>query len=148
MSQGGVRVVARSGRTGSRGQAGPSSAVVSNQGRSGSAGRAASTPPLPSPHVAAVSIGPAPGDDGLTGFELPDATDDDGDGYLDVHGASMGFGSTVPAVKQVAHALPPPPATVAFELVGFGDDEAERVPLGNLGARDMWLVNGASEMEI
>ena len=38
----------------------------------------------------------------------------------------MGFGSTVPVVKQVAHALPPPPATVALEVFGFGDDEAQR----------------------
>ena len=37
----------------------------------------------------------------LTGFELPDATDDDGDGYFDVHRASMGFRSTVPTdVRQ------------------------------------------------
>ena len=105
MSQGGVRVVARAGRTGFREQAGPSSSNVSNQGRSGSAGRAASTPPLPSPPAAAaVGVGPAPSDDGLTGFELPDATDADGDEYVEVHGASMGFGSTVPAVKQVARA--------------------------------------------
>ena len=39
---------------------------------------------------------------GLTGFELPDATDADEDEYLEVHRASMGFGSTVLAVKQVA----------------------------------------------
>ena len=123
MSQGGVRVVARAGRTGCREQAGPSSSDVSNKVQSGSAGRGASTPPLPSPHVAAIAIGPAPDDDGLTGFELPDATDDDGDEYLEVHGASIGFGSTVPAVEQVAHALPPPPATVALEVFGFGDDE-------------------------
>ena len=38
----------------------------------------------------------------------------------------MGFGSTVPAVKQVAHALSPPPATMALEVVGFGDDEAQK----------------------
>ena len=49
-----------------------------------------------------------------------------GTGYLAMPGASMGFGSTVPAVKQVAHALPQPPATMALELVGFGDDEAQR----------------------
>ena len=36
----------------------------------------------PSENLAAVGIGPAPGDDGLTGFELPDATDDDEDGYF------------------------------------------------------------------
>jgi len=92
VSQGGVKVVARAGhrnsasRSRSTEQSRPSSNAQADSG-----GQAASTPP----HVAAVGVGPAPGDDGLTGFELPDATDDDGDEYLDVDGASIGFGFTV-----------------------------------------------------
>ena len=66
-------------------QSRPSGTAQANSG-----GQAASTPP----HVAAVDVRPAPGDDGLTGVELPDATDD-GDEYLDEDGAAFGFGFTV-----------------------------------------------------
>jgi hypothetical protein len=90
-SQGGIKVVARAGhrnsasRSRSTEQSRPSGTAQANSG-----GQAASTPP----HVAAVDVGPAPGDDGLTGVELPDATDD-GDEYLDENGAAFGFGFTV-----------------------------------------------------
>ena len=59
------------------------------------------------PHVAVLGIGLAPGDDGLTGFELLDATGDgtgDRDGHLEVD-EKFGFG-----------------ATVEVEPFGFGDD--------------------------
>ena len=57
------------------------------------------------------------GDHGLTGFELPDATDDDGDEYLEVHGASMGFGSTVPARATTAPADVTPPSVTSVTSV-------------------------------
>ena len=92
VSQGGVKVVARAGhRNGASRSRSAEQSRPSSNAQADSGGLAASTPP----HVAAVGVGPAPGDDGLTGFELPDATDDDGDEYLDVDGASIGFGFTV-----------------------------------------------------
>ena len=92
VSQGGVKVVARAGhRNGASRSRSTEQSRPSSNAQADSGGLAASTPP----HVAAVGVGPAPGDDGLTGFELPDATDDDGDEYLDVDGASIGFGFTV-----------------------------------------------------
>jgi hypothetical protein len=92
VSQGGVKVVARAGhRNGASRSRSAEQSRPSSNAQADSGGQAASTPP----HVAAVGVGPAPGDDGLTGFEPPDATDDDGDEYLDVDGASIGFGFTV-----------------------------------------------------